>query len=88
MFSGFSGLNMKNTEKKNRLEASLYCYYRNVNVLRVLRVKYEQYRNENRLEASLYCYYYNVNVLRVIRVKYEEYRKEEPVRGFTLLLLL
>ena len=37
---------MKNTEKKNRLEASLYCYYCNVNVLRVLRVKYEQYRKE------------------------------------------
>ena len=61
MFSGFSGLNMKNTEKKNRLEASLYCYYHNVNVVRVLRV---------------------------LRVKYEENRKEEPVRGFTLLLLL
>ena len=46
MFSGFSGLNMNNTEKKNWLEASLYCYYYNVNVVRVLRVKYEQYRKE------------------------------------------
>ena len=43
MLSGFSGLNMNNTEKKNRLEASLYCYYCNVNVVRV---KYEEYRKE------------------------------------------
>ena len=37
---------MKKTEKKNRLEASHYCYYCNVNVVRVLRVKYEEYRKE------------------------------------------